>query len=149
MIEVTKATLGDIPELCSLLELLFIQESEFKPNHELQARGLAAVIGGSDIGNILIMRKSGQVVGMVNLLYTISTVMGERVAILEDLVIAPAERGIGSGTHLLEYAIKFAQEKGCRRITLLTDHNNDSVHRFYERHGFSRSSMTAFRLLLT
>ena len=34
------ATTSDIPTLCTLLDHLFSQEVEFKPNHEIQSRGL-------------------------------------------------------------------------------------------------------------
>jgi len=42
----------------------------------------------------------------------------------------------------------FAQEKGCKRMTLLTDHNNEGAHRFYKKHGFDTSTMVVFRKLL-
>jgi GNAT superfamily N-acetyltransferase len=143
--EITEATIEDIPELCVLLESLFAQEAEFRPNHAVQARGLAAVINGSEVGEIIVARRSGEIIGMVNLLYTVSTALGERVAILEDMVVSQKVRGLGVGSKLINHFIEFAKEKGCKRVTLLTDHDNIGAHRFYQRHGFSRSSMVVFR----
>lgn len=85
---------------------------------------------------------------MVNLLYTISTALGERVAILEDMVVSPSARSLGLGSALLEHAIDHARRQGCRRITLLTDAHNLDAQRFYARHGFARSSMLPMRLAL-
>jgi GNAT superfamily N-acetyltransferase len=85
---------------------------------------------------------------MVNLLYTVSTAIGERVALLEDMVVSSSERGQGVGSNIIKQAVDFAKVKGCKRITLLTDDDNSGAHRFYERHGFSRSSMVAFRMFL-
>jgi GNAT superfamily N-acetyltransferase len=146
--EVTIASPKDIPELCDLLDSLFAQEAEFLPDRETQASGLAAVINDSEVGDILVARKDGEIIGMVNLLYTVSTALGERVALLEDMVVSSSERGQGVGSNIIKQAVAFAKEKGCKRITLLTDDDNSGAHRFYERHGFSRSSMVAFRMLL-
>ena len=86
---------------------------------------------------------------MVNLLYTISTALGDRVALLEDMVVSPNVRGSGVGSLLLKQAIQFARLDDCKRITLLTDRANESAQRFYQRHGFSFSAMIPPRLSLS
>ncbi|ODN66775.1 GNAT family N-acetyltransferase [Methylophaga muralis] len=146
--EIQTAVGADIPQLCLLLDTLFNQEAEFKPDSQLQALGLGAIIEGDGIGDILVAKQSGQIIGMVNLLYTVSTALGSRVAILEDMVIAPQHRGLGVGSALLKHAIDFARQKGCKRITLLTDNDNEAAHHFYQQHGFTESSMQAYRLFL-
>ncbi|HIF88383.1 MAG TPA: GNAT family N-acetyltransferase [Candidatus Thioglobus sp.] len=143
--KVERATIEDIPGLCTLLDYLFEQESEFEPDKEIQSRGLSAVINGEDVGDILLVRQTSEIVAMVNLLYTVSTALGARVAILEDMVVLPKYRNQGVGSKLLDYAIQFAKEQGCQRTTLLTDDDNEGAHRFYQQHGFSRSSMLTFR----
>jgi GNAT superfamily N-acetyltransferase len=136
---------SDIPALCDLLESLFNQEAEFKSDRGAQVRGLKSVIENDDVGDILVIRDDDNVIAMVNILYTVSTALGARVGILEDMVVSSAGRGLGVGSKLLERALEFAREKGCRRITLLTDHNNEGAQRFYQKHGFSLSTMMAFR----
>ena len=144
--EIRQASSTDIPQLCVLLNSLFTQEAEFSPDTERQAIGLGAIIEGDGIGDILVAVEAGEIIGMVNLLYTISTALGSRVAILEDMIIAPAYRGLGMGSLLLEQAIDFAKNKGCKRITLLTDSDNERAQQFYQKHGFELSSMNAYRL---
>ena len=146
--EINQADLTDIPQLCILLDVLFSQEAEFKPNHELQARGLRKILNNKEIGVILVARDSNKVKGMVSILYTVSTALGERVGILEDFVVLPEYRGKGVGSELISYALNFSKQKGCKRITLLTDDDNEDAHRFYLRFGFSRSPMVPFRLSL-
>lgn len=146
--EIALASLSDIPELCELLEILFSQEVEFVPNYEVQSRGLARIISNPEVGIIVLARQSGQVVGMCNLLFTVSTALGERVALLEDMIMSPNYRGSGVGSQLLEQAIKFARLNGCKRITLLTDSANEPAQRFYQRHGFGFSTMIPLRLSL-
>jgi len=147
--EIAPANASDIPALCELLDLLFSQEADFKPDHEAQSRGLARIISSPEVGLIVVVRQDGRVVGMVNLLYTVSTALGERVALLEDMVVSPAARGSGVGSRLLEQAIQFARLNGCKRITLLTDRANESAQRFYQKHGFGFSAMIPLRLSLS
>lgn len=146
--EITLAVTADIPQLCELLDVLFTQESEFEPDRQAQMRGLAMVIDGENVGDILVARQAGELIGMVNLLYTVSTALGERVALLEDMVVTPSGRGLGVGTQLLERACELAKANGAKRITLLTDGDNDGGQRFYQRNGFSCSTMMPFRKVL-
>ena len=147
--QIEKATVNDIPELCQLLAILFNQEAEFKPDRQAQQTGLQAIISNPDIGIILLARHKDKVVGMVSLLFSISTALGGRVAMLEDMVVLPEQRGLGMGSALLNAAIKTARDNGCLRITLLTDSDNETAQGFYEKQGFVRSQMLAFRRLLT
>ena len=147
-LRISVATQDDVAELSELLQLLFAQESEFAPDPAIQQKALRAIVSGSDLGDIFVARRHGKVLGMASLLYTVSTALGDRVALLEDMVVSPAARNKGIGSALINQAISFARERGCKRITLLSDSDNEAAHRFYEQHGFRKSSMTPFRLLL-
>lgn len=142
------ATCSDIPCLNELLCLLFAQERDFSPDAGRQADGLARIISEPEVGHILVLRLDGEIIAMVNLLYTVSTALGERVALLEDMIVHPDHRGDGAGSRLLQAAIEFARGAGCRRITLLTDHDNSGAIRFYRSHGFRQSLMVPLRLAL-
>ena len=146
--KISLADRNDISDLCALLDALFSQESEFAPNRNSQIKGLTDIIENPSIGSIVVAREDDQVIGMVNLLYTVSTALGGRVVLLEDMVVDPKLRDKGVGSALLEYGIEIARQKDCLRISLLTDADNVGAHRFYEKHGFDRSSMTVFRKLL-
>jgi len=146
--KIEMATTSDIPTLCTLLDYLFSQEIEFKPNHETQSRGLEMILNNNNIGNIFVAKKNKTIVGMVILLYTVSTALGERVVLLEDMVVSPNERELGVGSKLLDHAVKYATEKGCKRITLLTDKMNIGAQKFYKQHKFNLSSMIPFRMII-
>jgi ribosomal protein S18 acetylase RimI-like enzyme len=132
--------------LCNLLAILCSQEAEFSTNREAQTKGLSQIIDNREIGYIVVAKENGVVVGMVNVLFTVSTALGARVAIFEDMIVSPEVRGSGVGSKLLEYAISSAQVCGCKRITLLTDSDNISAQRFYAKHGFEKSAMIPLRL---
>lgn len=143
------ATEHDIPECAALLGLLFSQEQEFIPDPALQERGLGMIVRDPSKGVVFVCKQDGGgVIGMVNLLFTVSTALGRKVALLEDMVVRPAQRGRGVGTMLIEHACDWARARGFARITLLTDGDNEPAHRFYGSTGFTRSDMTIFRKLL-
>ncbi len=148
MVQITPANVSDIPELCELLNILFSQEADFKPDHEVQSRGLAAIMGSTEVGMIFVARQGRQIAGMASLLYTVSTALGGRVALLEDMVVSPNVRNSGIGSRLLEHAVHYARLNGYKRITVLTDRANESAQRFYQKHGFAFSAMIPLRLLL-
>lgn len=93
-VRIEAATLDDIPQLCELLAVLFTQEAEFRPDAARQAAGLRQIVERPEAGQILLLREGAGVMAMVNLLYTISTARGGRVAILEDMVVRPGRRAV-------------------------------------------------------
>jgi GNAT superfamily N-acetyltransferase len=147
-VKTAEATKTDIPVLCSLLEHLFAREVEFTPDRSLQAAGLRQIIDSPEYGRILTLHDGPSLVGMVSLLFTISTALGGRVALLEDMIIHPDYRNKGAGTALLLAAVNLARSLGCHRITLLTDRTNESAQRFYGRCGFKPSGMVPMRLII-
>jgi GNAT superfamily N-acetyltransferase len=148
MATIETASCGDIPQLTELLGVLFAQEADFCADRSKQARGLKLIIEKPQIGCIFVVREGSEVIGMVNLLVTVSTAEGGFVLVLEDLIIKAGYRGRGFGTALLRHAIDFAKENGFIRITLLTDRLNETAIRFYGKYGFDVSPMTPMRLLL-
>ena len=144
-IRIEPATLDDLPELAELLHDLFSMESDFVPDLDKQVRGLKLILEEPSRGRIFVLRNNHQIIGMINLLITISTAEGGFVLLLEDVVIHRDHRGQGYGTKLLEHAIKFAKQKNFLRITLLTDKWNDASKRFYLERGFVESDMIPLR----
>lgn len=144
---VTLATTADINDLAQLLHSLFSQDIEFTPDLEKQKAGLQQIIENPTIGEILVLKTDDRTLGMVSLLYSISTALGGKVAILEDMIIAEGFRQSGYGKQLLHEAIAFAKQRNCLRITLLTDFDNETAIRFYQRSGFNLSKMIPLRLV--
>lgn len=148
MQQIDTATPADIPQLCELLAILFSEEDEFTPDAARQAAALNEILARPESGCILVLRRGETLAGMVSLLYTVSTACGGKAALLEDMIVRPPLRGEGLGGRLLEAAIARAQQKGCLRITLLSERANDGALRFYQRRGFRISGMLPLRLML-
>jgi ribosomal protein S18 acetylase RimI-like enzyme len=143
---VRECTQADVPSLCELLGLLFSQEADFQPDFERQERALRAIINSPEVGQLYCAASGGAVVGMVSILFTISTAEGGLAAWLEDMVVRPAWRRVGIGAQLLDAALEGARAAGCSRVVLLTDDSNVPAQRFYTQAGFVRSAMVPFRL---
>jgi len=143
------ATEADLDELSVLLGELFAQESDFRPDKDKQLRGLRLIFEQPSRGRVFVLRRDGAIVGMINLLFTISTAEGGFVMLLEDLVVHKQYQGHGYGAKLLNYAIDFAKKKNFLRITLLTDRPENVAQEFFRRHGFVESSMIPMRLWIT
>jgi GNAT superfamily N-acetyltransferase len=143
------ATLEDLPVLTDLLVDLFTQEADFEPDRAKQMRGLRLLIEQPSRGRIFVLRNNGRILGMINLLFTISTAEGGFVILLEDLVVQREFRGQHFGDRLMKYAIEFAKQKDFKRITLLSDRIEAGAHAFFKKHGFAESNMIPMRLILT
>jgi len=143
------ATEADLDELSQMLGELFSQESDFRPDKERQIRGLRLIFEQPSRGRVFVLRRNGAIVGMINLLFTISTAEGGFVILLEDLVIHKEYQAKGYGSKLLDYAIDFAKKKNFLRITLLTDRPENVAQEFFRRLGFLESTMIPMRLWVT
>jgi GNAT superfamily N-acetyltransferase len=128
---------------------LFSQEGDFRPDKEKQLRGLRLIFEQPSRGRVFVLRQNGAIVGMINLLFTISTAEGGFVILLEDLVIHQQYQGKGYGSKLLQHAIDFAKQKNFLRITLLTDRPENLAQEFFRHHDFVESSMIPMRLWIT
>ena len=129
------AALEDIDILCELLFELFSQEIEFTPNKEVQQKALKTIILNENIGDIYVATINEKVVSMVNILYTISTALGTKVAIFEDFIVDRNYRNQGIGENLIDFVFEDLKAKNFSRITLLTDNDNLKAHKFYEKKG--------------
>jgi ribosomal protein S18 acetylase RimI-like enzyme len=65
---------------------------------------------------------------------------GEEIAGLYSIGVRPELRGTGAGKMLVEQFLKDAGERGCNKVFLTTDRdNNESINAFYQKLGFNVS----------
>ena len=125
------------------------REPDFHPDQAKQIRGLRLILEQPNRGRIFVLRNNLRIIGMINLLFTISTAEGGFVIMLEDLVVRADHRGQGHGSRLLHHAIDFAREKQFVRITLLMAPDREGkLLDFYRKYGFRESEMVTMRLLI-
>lgn len=146
---VEMATLDDLPALTELVMDLFAMSSgDFRPDKEIQERGLRLILEQPSRGRIAVVRNDDQIFGMVNMLFTISTARGGFVILMEDVVIHPHHRGQGYGSMLLDHVKEFAKQKEFLRVTLLTDKISAESQEFFRKQGFEYSNMIPMRCMI-
>ncbi|MDI6605327.1 MAG: GNAT family N-acetyltransferase [Thermoanaerobacteraceae bacterium] len=146
--EVKEAGKEDINEICLLLQELFELEKDFSPDYDKQRKGLEIILDNPQYGYILLLKEKNKILGIANLLITVSTAMGTKVIILEDFIIKREERGKGRGKFFMNTILDFVREKGYSRITLLVDKDNVKALKFYSCQGFVKSNMECWRYFL-
>jgi GNAT superfamily N-acetyltransferase len=142
----TDARFEHIPAMVGLLRELFSEEQDFEPSYTRQATALELIVNQPAHGRVFVAVAGHGAIGMISLLFTISTAAGGYAAWVEDLVVASAMRGKGVGSALLEHAVAWARREGLTRLTLLTDRRNEQAQRLYARNGFVLSQMIPLRL---
>ena len=143
------ATMEDLGQLTDLVMSLLGDEADFTPDRRKQEHGIGLILEQPNRGRIFVLRTDHFIIGMVNLLFTISTAEGGFVILMEDVIVHPDHRGQGYGSRLLQHVIDFAREKKFRRITLLTDKISAESQRFFQKHHFVFSHMIPMRLVFT
>lgn len=64
--------------------------------------------------------------------------MGTPSAVVEDVGVLPGLQGQGIGKKMMEYALQYAKEKGCYKISLSSNLRREQAHQFYESLGFKK-----------
>ena len=58
---------------------------------------------------------------------------------IESVRVAATQRGRGTGSAMMRWAIEQARARGCALVQLTTDKRRGDAHRFYRRLGFEAS----------
>lgn len=137
---IREATFDDIPFMSVLLEELFTIEDDFVIDTQKQIDGLSLLLEQSN-SIVLVAQHHQYTIGMVSMQELISTAMGDKVGIIEDMIIHTNFRGQGIGSLLLGYLIRLSKQLGYKRLSLGVDLRNTPAKAFYARFGFHTSNM--------
>jgi GNAT superfamily N-acetyltransferase len=74
-----------------------------------------------------------QAVGLVHFIYHRSNWSIENSCYLQDLLVAPEQRGTGVGRQLIEFVYAQAKADGCCKVHWLTHETNTTAIQLYER----------------
>ncbi|MGO3184281.1 MAG: GNAT family N-acetyltransferase [Aequorivita sp.] len=132
--KVRKAVKTDMPQVLELIKELAIFENE--PDvvdvtvADLEGEGF----GKNPLFTCFVAELDNEIVGAALIYYRFSTWKG-RTLHLEDLIVKEANRGNGIGGALYKQVMKFADDRGLKRVTWdVLDWNTGAI-RFYERSG--------------
>jgi GNAT superfamily N-acetyltransferase len=97
---------------------------------------------------VTLARQNGQVIGhLIGKLSRPDGLLTGRIAVLESMRVAPAARGIGVGSLLVENFLAWARDHDAAQASVTAFAANQAAQRFYERHGFVPKSVTSRAIL--
>ena len=145
-VQTRNAQSDDLDEMTALLQALFSIEADFEVDAARQLRGLQLMLDGCRKHRcIKVAEADGKVVGMCTAQILVSTAEGSVVALIEDMVVAPAYRRAGIGRLLMADIESWARAQGATRLQLLADRTNFDALDFYDRLGWRPTRLICLR----
>jgi GNAT superfamily N-acetyltransferase len=143
------ATDGDVPGLLPLIRA-YCEFYEADPPEEGLDEMARALIVAPDSEGILLCAcdPDGGVVGFAACGWKWSSLRGARIAILEDLFVAPDARGRGHADELIDACAERARALGAPAITWLTAPDNRRAQAVYDRVGAKPETFVEYELEL-
>lgn len=144
---IRRATAQDIPALQSLLQDILKVHHQIRPDL-FKAEGskysdvqLEALLADAKTPVFVYADHSGQILGHLFLqlkeLEESSVAYATKNLYIDDLCVSEKARGQQLGQKLYDFALAYAKENGCDRITLNVWNANERAVRFYERQGMA------------
>jgi GNAT superfamily N-acetyltransferase len=91
------------------------------------------LLDSSEPTNAALAWKDGKAVGMVHFIYHRSNWSMANACYLQDLIVAPDQRGTGIGRLLIEHVYAAAKKDGADKVHWLTHETNATAIQLYER----------------
>lgn len=137
-----RATSADLPSLVAMLadDPLGAQREKVADISPYE-RALATI--DADPNQLqVVVELDGGIVGMMQLTIIPGlSYQGSSRLLVESVRVHADRRGEGIGAQMMQWAIQYARDHGCRMVELTTNAQRTDAHRFYERLGFVRSHL--------
>jgi GNAT superfamily N-acetyltransferase len=91
------------------------------------------ILDPSEPTNAALAWEDGKAIGMVHFIYHRSNWSIKNACYLQDLIVAPEQRGTGVGRQLIEFVYATAHDAGCDKVHWLTHETNATAIQLYER----------------
>lgn len=132
----------DIPDICQFLHAISPQEKQHEQN---QAKVVFDMIQNASTHSLFLAFHETKVVGMLSVLYNVSVISGEKVAMFEEMIVDEAYKNHSIEKALLEYAIASCTKMGCQEASLLV--KEASFYSLYKDLGFEKSQREFFKVI--
>jgi len=134
-VSIERARARELGELLPLVEA-FQREEGYSTGDAALAEALAALLRDASAGRVLIAREAGAPIGYAALCYGYSIEFRGRDAFVDELYVAPAQRGRGLGRALLRALEAEARASGVRKLHLEVEQQNAGARRLYVAESF-------------
>lgn len=82
--------------------------------------------------------EDGEAMGFLSLIMDYLLYRVDKVAMIEELIVAERYRSLGIGKALLQHATDYAKEHDCVLLELSSGFKRERAHEFYVRQGFEK-----------
>jgi GNAT superfamily N-acetyltransferase len=116
----------------------------------LEALARALIADPEHEGIQLIARdEAGTAIGFATVFWTWQTTVAARLAVINDLFVAPDARGSGAAQALIDACAQRARAHGASELTWVTAVDNGRAQAVYDRTGAERETWITYGLALT
>ncbi len=134
--EIAVAGENDLPELLALMRAYCDFYAVAPSDDDLLALSRALIADPEREGLQLVARDAdGSAVGFATVYWSWSTTSASRLAVMNDLYVAPEARGSGAAEELIHACADRAREHGASTLGWQTALDNDRAQKLYERVG--------------
>jgi ribosomal protein S18 acetylase RimI-like enzyme len=147
--EIDHASDSDVPALLPLLRG-YCDFYEASPSDDgLLEMARALIATSDDDGALLVARdEGGAVIGFAIVCWKWSSLRASRIAVMEDLFVAPEARGQGAADELIRACADLARKLGAPVMTWLTAPDNYRAQAVYNRAGATSEAFLEYELEL-
>ncbi len=140
-IQIRPAALEDAPALAVLLhevgQFARINNQPLAETIETVRRQLDLCLTDHSHSVYVAEDEAGKIAGYVSIHWLPYLIHSGPEGYVSELFISPAARGQGTGSLLLDIAVREGRERGCARMSLINMRQRESYQRgFYKKHGW-------------
>ncbi len=148
--EIDSAVEGDLRTLLPMMRA-YCDFYEVAPTDEgLEAMARALIAADDPEGMLLVARNiDGMPIGFAAVGWKWASTRGARIAVMEDLFVAPEARGKGAADALIKACAERAREHGAPVLTWVTAPDNRRAQAVYDRVGATPGTWLEYELELT
>ena len=130
---IRRAVAGDRARLTKLVRAYVGFYKEPQPGDERLDTLLAVLAERPEVGVQLVAEKHGELHGFATVYLTYDTVAARRVAVMNDLFVAPDDRDVGLGRALIRECHEFARANDCAVLSWITAQDNARAQALYDK----------------
>jgi GNAT superfamily N-acetyltransferase len=146
--QIRPAVESDIPALLPLMRGYCEFYEADPPDSGLDEMARALIASEDGQGMLLVADQDGEAIGFAAVGWKWSSLRGARIAVLEDLFVAPEARGQGAADALIEACADRARENGAPVVSWLTAPDNHRAQTVYDRVGGKSATFLEYELEL-
>jgi GNAT superfamily N-acetyltransferase len=128
-----RAVLEDRARLTQLVRAYIDFYERPQPSAERLDALLMTLAEQPEVGVQFVAEKNGELHGFATVYLTYDTVVARRVAVMNDLFVAPDDRNVGLGKALIRECHRFARAQGCAVLSWITAQDNARARVVYDK----------------